>query len=366
MSIEANWPRCTSCHVGYGWQSASFDFSDTSKVDCLVCHDTTGTYKKTPTGAGNPDPKVDLLTVARNVGVSSRQNCGTCHFYGGGGDNVKHGDLDSSLTNPTRDVDVHMAADGNNFSCQECHKTEDHFITGTAMVVTPTNKNQIGCTDCHQGTPHYESILNKHMKRVACQTCHIPTVAKEVPTKVAWDWSTAGSDMKGSKDKYGKPTFAKKKGSFTWEKNLTPTYAWYNGKGGVYQLGDKIDPSKVTKLNYPLGNKNDPDAKIFPFKNHSGNQPYDSKNNYITNAHLFGKGGYWKTFDWKKSIATSMKSVGVPFSGEYGFAKTIMSWPLNHMVAPAGQALDCLDCHGDKGRLNWKQLGYIADPLKSK
>ena len=35
-----------------------------TKIDCLVCHDTTGTYKKVPTGAGMPDPKVDLVAVA--------------------------------------------------------------------------------------------------------------------------------------------------------------------------------------------------------------------------------------------------------------------------------------------------------------
>ena len=364
MSIEANWPRCTSCHVGYGWQSASFNFNDESKVDCLVCHDTTGEYKKTPTGAGMPDPVIDLLYIARNVGKSTRQNCGNCHFFGGGGDAVKHGDLDSSILNPTPDIDVHMATDGANFSCQNCHVTNDHFITGNAMVVSPTNQDHIGCAGCHQGTPHSESVLNKHMKRVACQTCHIPAFAKKVPTKTSWDWSTAGSKMKSQKDEHGKPTFAKKKGSFTWGKNITPTYAWYNGQSGVYQLGDKMDPTKVTKLNYPIGSKNDPTAKIYPFKNHKGKQPYDKQNNYFTTVHLFGKGGYWKTFDWTKSIAAGMKSSGVPFSGEYSFAETIMYWPINHMVSPAEQALSCLDCHGDKGRMDWKALGYSDDPLK--
>ena len=32
--------------------------------------------------------------VAQNVGLPARENCGGCHFYGGGGDGVKHGDLD--------------------------------------------------------------------------------------------------------------------------------------------------------------------------------------------------------------------------------------------------------------------------------
>jgi cytochrome c peroxidase len=57
MSIISNEARCTSCHAGYGWKDATFDFTDMTKIDCLVCHDTTGTYKKIPTAAGMPDPK---------------------------------------------------------------------------------------------------------------------------------------------------------------------------------------------------------------------------------------------------------------------------------------------------------------------
>ena len=42
----SNEPRCTSCHAGYGWQDKNFDFTNQDNVDCLACHDTTGTYKK--------------------------------------------------------------------------------------------------------------------------------------------------------------------------------------------------------------------------------------------------------------------------------------------------------------------------------
>ena len=45
-SIAGNEPRCTSCHAGYGWTDDSFDFTNPGNIDCLVCHDTTGTYVK--------------------------------------------------------------------------------------------------------------------------------------------------------------------------------------------------------------------------------------------------------------------------------------------------------------------------------
>lgn len=377
ITVSSNWPRCTSCHIGYGWKDAAFNFSDKTAVDCLVCHDTTGTYKKDPKGAGMPmgptpaegmnpaKPGVDLLKVAQNVGKPSRKNCGACHFFGGGGDKVKHGDLDTSLLKAKRDYDVHMGVDGANLNCHDCHKTENHSIKGNAMVVSPGGHNRIDCTDCHSSTPHEESLLNNHVSRLACQTCHIPTFAKALPTQTVWDWSTAGEEREVPKDRYGMATYDKMKGSFTWDKDIVPAYAWYNGKAGVYLLGDKIEPSNVTMMNWPEGGIDDMGAKIYPFKIHRGKQIYDKKNNYFIVPKLFGPGGYWKTYDWNNSAELGMKTVDLPYSGDYGFAETVMYWRINHMVVPAEKVLQCLDCHGDKGRLDWKALGYAADPIKS-
>ncbi len=55
VAISSNEPRCTSCHVGYGYKNAeTFAQMSETAVDCLVCHDQTGTYKKFPAGAGDP------------------------------------------------------------------------------------------------------------------------------------------------------------------------------------------------------------------------------------------------------------------------------------------------------------------------
>jgi len=363
VAVTSNEPRCTSCHIGYGWKDASFDFTDKTKIDCLVCHDNSGTYKKNPMGAGMPKDDVDLLKVARSVGTPSKLNCGSCHFYGGGGDKVKHGDLDSSMGNPSRDLDVHMSADGEDMTCQTCHEFSDHMLKGNAMVVSPIEYNHLGCDNCHSEPPHSESRLNDHAARVACQTCHIPTFAREFPTKVYWDWSTAGEDREPETDDNGMSTYHKKKGSFRWEKNITPTYAWHNEKAGVYTLGDKINPNEVTPLSWPNGKKKDKDAMIYPFKVMEGRQIYDVKNKTLIVPKLFGKGGYWKTYDWNQTAKLGMEAVGQPYSGEFGWTNTIMYWKINHMVAPAEDALSCLDCHGDEGRMDWKTLGYKKDPM---
>ncbi|QYJ98162.1 tetrathionate reductase family octaheme c-type cytochrome [Shewanella alkalitolerans] len=371
-SIAGNEPRCTSCHAGYGWKDNNFDFSDMTKVDCLVCHDTTGTYVKDPAGAGEALAKVNLERVAQNVGMPVRDNCGSCHFYGGGGDAVKHGDLDSSMAYPDKATDVHMDSDGNDFQCQTCHTTQQHQITGNAMGVSPGGENDIGCENCHDSAPHANKRLNTHTASVACQTCHIPFFARNEPTKMSWDWSTAGSDQEETVDEYGKHTFMKKKGSFVWGKMVKPEYAWYNGKADAYMVGDKMDPSKVTKLTSPLGDITDKTAKIYPFKVHRGKQIYDKKQNIFVTAKVYGKGGYWKEFDWDKAAKLGMEAnqalaqQGIKYSGEHGFAETEMWWRINHMVSPKDQALKCNDCHNKGTRLDWQALGYDGDPMKNK
>jgi hypothetical protein len=45
-----------------------------------------------------PDAKVDLLVSAQSAKL--QEKIGICHFDGGGGTGVKHGDLDDSLYDP--------------------------------------------------------------------------------------------------------------------------------------------------------------------------------------------------------------------------------------------------------------------------
>ncbi|MDX2473921.1 MAG: tetrathionate reductase family octaheme c-type cytochrome [Candidatus Krumholzibacteria bacterium] len=380
IAVDSNWPRCTSCHAGYGWKDATFDFTNEENIDCLICHDQTGTYKKFPTGAGHPvyEPKewqgkiwepLDLASLARTAGAPGRDNCGACHYSGGGGNNVKHGDMEKALSKPEFALDVHMSAEGQNFSCQECHTTTNHDIQGNAMFVSPGGANHLECTSCHEDEFHDKRILNWHAKSVACQTCHVPTFARANPTKMWWDWSTAGTKTENVKDEFGKNTFVKKKGTFKWEKNVVPTYSWYNGVSGQYLLGDTMNPNEVTKLNWPTGNNLDPKAKIYPFKVMRGKQVYDKKLNTILVPKLFGKTGFWKNgFDWNNALEQGSKSVSQEYSGEYDFAETESYWKINHMVAPATDALKCKDCHAKDGtsRMDWQALGYDGDPSKKR
>ncbi len=395
-SIETNLARCTSCHIGYGWRDDSFDFAAENLVDCLICHDTTGTYKKFPTDAGHPvyadkmfppgSGRVwkapDLSEVAQHVGKTGRGTCGACHFYAGGGDGVKHGDLDSSLTDPPRKLDVHMGTDGLGFSCSTCHRAGGHEVAGSRYTTTAKDThgidvpgrddhNRATCESCHGAKPHASGLNGKnndHTARVACVTCHIPYYARGgKPTKTWWDWSTAGKRSADGKDLQtrddrGYLTYDTKKGSFDWGENLIPEYAWYSGNIRYLQLDETIDPSQVVAINTFEGSHADPAARIWPFKVMRGRQPYDKGNNTLVLTHLFGKdsAAFWKSYDWTAAIQAAMQSAGADYSGEYGFIETTYHWPLTHMVAPKEQALGCGDCHTRSGRL--QKLGDFYLP----
>ncbi|MBL8413517.1 MAG: tetrathionate reductase family octaheme c-type cytochrome [Propionivibrio sp.] len=395
ISIASNYSACTSCHIGYGWKDANFDFSVKENVDCLVCHDTTGIYKKPPGLAGNPVIKdmelppgsgkivkgIDITKVAQKVGKSSRDTCGACHFFGGGGDAVKHGDLDSSMAAPDRELDVHMDATGLDFTCATCHKTSSHDVAGSRYTPTAMDKggahirgkednsNPATCVSCHGNGPHKkEERLNQHATKVACQTCHIPAFARGgVATKMNWDWSTAGErDAEGKqvvrKDDKGRVIYESRKGTFTLGENVKPEYFWFNGDVNYTLVTDKIEKSEgVIRINWLGGSPTDGKSLIWPVKVFRGSQPFDPINKTLVKPHTAGNDdtGYWKNLVWDKAVEAGMKDAGLPFSGQVDFVKTEMFWPITHMVAPKENALACVECHSKNGRLTGIQGVYI-------
>lgn len=355
ISTTNNEKKCTACHAGYGWGEEEYDFTKKENVDCLVCHDRSGQYIKGD--YGHPAKGVDLVAVAKSVTYPDRNNCGSCHFNGGGGNGVKHGDLDNSMVFPTARIDVHMGK--LDFICIDCHKTEDHQVKGRAMGVSVERSNGVDCLDCHKEDLHRDERIDSHTATVACQTCHIPEFAVDDATKMTWDWSTAGKDT-DIKDKH---KYMKIKGSFKYETRVKPEYDWYNGTNKRYLLGDKMSPDQVTQLNPPLGNINDKSAKISPFKIHRGKQVYDKNYKTFMAPTTAGEGGFWHDFDWDQALKIGADKTGMKYSGEFDFAKTEMHMRLNHMVAEKEKALTCKDCHEENGRMDWKKLGYENDPI---
>jgi len=367
---------CTQCHTGYGWRNEDFDMEDEANVDCLVCHESTGTYKKSAAASGFPLDTVDLNAVAQSVGAPRRENCLSCHANGGGGNGVKHGDTDMSLVDPVHSLDVHMSPEKLNFSCQTCHSTSGHEISGRYngkkafvdheknMGRTDRDGKNVSCESCHGSVPHKDREIDNHTSKVACTSCHIPEMARGgVLTKLSWDWSTATKT-----DENGKPftiekefdgienhSYMSKKGTFTWGANVVPEYRWYKGELKQKTLLTVIDPTKAPiDINPPTGDYSDPDARIWPFKIHRGKQPYDTVKNRILPIKLSGKkgsGALWAEYNWAKALQAGSELNHLDYSGEFDFIETNGYWPIKHMVAPADDAVKCVACHSRDSRL---------------
>lgn len=388
IALASNEPRCTSCHAGYGWKDKGFDFNDETLVDCLVCHaqklpaavvagtDKPREYKKFPTDAGHPvyAPKEwpkgsgkmwqppDLSLFAQYVGKPTRDNCGTCHFFGGGGEGVKHGDMDVTLSMPTAEIDVHMNVDGvvdGGFRCTQCHTTRNHRVSGRCFTIPAVDDRHyvirgsehplIACESCHTPTPHkgeHANKLNDHTDKVSCQACHVPWIAPVKPTKMWWNWEDAGQlDDKGApkvvkdvifpegvdpstlteeqKAAYTKEdVYNGQKGSFIWARKATPEYYWFNGDVSHTFIGDVLDlstPAKdipgvrttngkydhidmdqpIVRINVLHGDYNDSMARIWPAKIHRGRQPFDPNTKMLVVPMLFPNGPNASQAYWK-------------------------------------------------------------------
>jgi octaheme c-type cytochrome (tetrathionate reductase family) len=388
-SVASNYKGCASCHIGYGvMKDGEIDLTSEENVDCLACHDTTGKYKKPSGFAGSPVTKdtefppgsgkivrgIDLTPIAQKIGKTSRATCGACHFNGGGGDGVKHGDLDTSLEKPEKKLDVHMDIEGNNFTCATCHKTEGHQVPGSRYNPTGQDtkgaivrgehgdRNPATCQACHGQAPHKTELkLNNHTAKVACQTCHIPKFARgEVPTKMSWDWSTAGKrDEKGKPlvitNDDGHPIYNGIKGDFVLGENVTPDYVWLNGKVD-YTLSDtEVDKSmQPIYINKFQGSPTDGKSLIWPVKTFTGKQAFDPVSKRLVVTHLAGADdtAYWTNLNWEKAVASGQATVNRSFSGKVDFIETVSQWPITHMVAPKEDAVKCNECHTRGGRLD--------------
>ena len=366
-TIGGNQGSCSTCHAGYGMQDASFDFSNRDNVDCLVCHDTTGDYEKVK--GGYPNPAVALAEVAQKVGRPGVQNCGVCHFFGGGADATKHGDLDDSILKATRALDVHLAKQGAGMVCTDCHTAGAHEVAGPDYGAPADRREQpryagetlsrMSCAACHSDAPHASAVLNRHYRKVACQTCHIPSFARgKLASNLWWDWSTAGRLKNGmpykEEDAKGFESYNSIHGEMVWAKFVRPEYVWYDGTMKFTLLTDTLPPERPVILNPIGGSYADPQSKIWPFKRHEGNQPYDTGLNRLVapfTAGPKGSGAFWGDWDWDTAIKLGMAKANLPYSGRHGFVRTSMWWPITHMVAPKEEALACTECHAPKGRL---------------
>lgn len=353
---------CSECHAGLGkMPSPELSRQQLENIDCLICH--SPTYKRDI--YHNEDGSLEwrsvvwenqeeLDKVAKNIMMPQRSNCLHCHAESGGAANMKRGDLEEELADTNRDFDVHMGVDGADMTCVECHGGSKHRIRGRGVDLMGTDnpEDPLSCESCHGEEPHSKELLNRHCSRVHCSVCHVPTFAKIHATDMARDWSTARHNEK--KDKYA-PTL-------TLKKNVKPEFAWYNGTITAQMPGVPVSlgTDGAIQMVVPNGSRKDPEAKIYAFKIHGGKMPVlkDSRWLLPINAEdFFGSSQIDLRVRQAAEIFYNRKNI------EYEWLNVKRYMGIFHEVQPAKNALRCLDCHGPDGRLDWRGLGYQADPL---
>ncbi len=353
---------CSKCHAGLGLKpAAEMTRAQLENIDCLVCHSSNyrrevvkldnGSLVWQPTALADP---AQMLAVAQHVGKPTNETCMRCHVGSGGGLNFKRGDIETAHANASRDFDVHM---GSNMQCIQCHKFKAHKVQGggTQMSGTDSGMGRPQCEGCHRGQVHANAEVERHVKRVYCTTCHIPTFARVDKTDMRRDWSRAEPVS-------GEGRFEP---AIEFARDVTPVYAWWNGTGEIALLDEpvRVGANGKVSLYKPNGSRADSKARIYAFKYHTARLPIDNATRLMIPIQV---GPVFKTGKTEVGIKGGAKAWFGRDVTDIGWIETERYMGLFHEVTPGAKALGCKDCHQGGTRMDWKTLGYPADPARGK
>lgn len=353
---------CSACHPGYGLvPEENISEEQLKNIDCLVCHIPNYSRSKDLDVVKSGDKLVrvavnssELFEKMKTVRKPTKYECVRCHVYAGGGELYKR-DFEPFYKIPDCPCDYHMAL--LDFDCTNCHVTINHRIAGRGLDEWVREiPVTVDCTNCHvEGRAHegvdnreIADVLEKHSKTVHCTVCHIPRIAKIIPTDMKRDWREAEYDENTGKYE---PLLSRMS-------NVIPTYAWWNGKDRIaYVYPEPVDGNEITFF-APVGSIDDPNSKIYPFKYHTAIVPFDEEKRIPIPVKV---GLFFKTGNATQAAIVGAQQSGLNFSGKYITMERYMS--VSHGVVAAEQALKCEECHFYGKRLDWKALGYPGDPV---
>ncbi|MCI0625527.1 MAG: nitrite reductase [Acidobacteria bacterium] len=244
---------CGQCHVGGGYHPATEKMMPIGDVpgevkqgvDCLICHSQTYdmNYKYVIQDQYGFRWNQDrTLRAAMTVGRPTNDNCLNCHQHNMGGDIYKHNVSAQSLgyenqrilhagakrANPfSPEHDVHARA---GIQCLDCHTPQGHKIPrgtkGTDLVANDLPGVEVSCERCHTTAPHTKTagrvILNGHVARLACETCHIKDLQEF--NVVLRDWV---NPTWNAEEGLWEPTDVYRTGQV----GKGFTFLWFNGNG---------------------------------------------------------------------------------------------------------------------------------------
>lgn len=362
---------CAGCHTGNGQRpKPEATTEQLNNVDCLMCHQ--NDYARTAAGPyeylevvgpdGGPrqirvpiedengfhfmpnEAKMTItaLEAAQTVHPTTRDTCLRCHAGASGSDGGKRGDLSSATANPPLSSDVHMSPQGHDLVCADCHDAGNHEVRGRGLDLRPNDVDErFECSHCHTETPHGDGIGDQptrdgHAVSIACQTCHIPTFAKDMSTEMERDWLNPFYSPAACSGQGGwKPEEIR-------ESNVIPTYNWFNGSSYVYQLGQVAQQNADGEyaLGVPFGDVTDSTAKIYPMKEHRSISALHVATGQMVPHATFT---FFTTGDFYQAVEDGMAQAGL--AGAYSIVPVHTFQTINHGVEVAQNALTCGDCH---------------------
>jgi len=215
--IEIRSEGCGQCHIGGNYHPATEkmmpvgDVPEETKegIDCLICHATQYDMNQRyviEDDYGRRWNQDRSMKAALSVGKPTGNNCLNCHQHNMGGDAYRYNVAAKSLGHKNKRLLHKGAKRGNPFSaeddvhaaagliCTDCHVPEGHKIPrgrlGVDLVANDLPGKAVSCQTCHTATPHIRSkdqvMLNGHIAKLACETCHITKL--QANNVVLRDW----------------------------------------------------------------------------------------------------------------------------------------------------------------------------------
>ena len=280
---------------------------------------------------------------------------------------MKRGDLAlASGDTSDRRYDVHMATSGADLACQDCHRPQNHHFPGKGSDLRPTDLDvRLDCasSDCHATRPHELPDLNRHLERVACQTCHIPVYAKDAEDTQASEATEIHRNWEAGTE-HGVPPYHP---VTTKANDLIPVYRHWNRLSTNTLLYDEIFPDPATgiyRTSIPEGTVDDPNAKLYPFKHKTSDYPLRTAGNQLI---ALDTSVFFATADADAATMAGLGNMGFDAGDDYRWVTTDTLQLLNHQVGPQDQALRCNACHLSTARMDLQgELGYAPlDPDRS-
>jgi len=442
---------CGQCHIGGQYQAPLGEMmpfyrtksSEKNAIDCLICHavayDMNRKQVVTDNNGRNRWDQDRSLLAALSVTTPSAEACLRCHQHNFGGDIyidpagpefmeslLNLGDRRPRVRHPgskrgtpySPSWDVHAAA---GLSCLDCHTSRGHFMAKgthtTTMMANDLTDVEVSCLDCHD-EPHDGSdadgrVLNEHLAKVACQTCHIPSLHPDNVTR----------------RNFGETVFETDPGIHIYHDEVKENapgrgiaYVWWNGDAtflgnpigdnpngaGLYTFYDaKWRWPESADFDYagwfeevmlPIARAGRP-SKIYPMKRFNGRQHIDLQNSgpfggmfvpyNLPSYYRFGQPDNAARLEMDKSMMGMMYGWMFKFYmlDKFMSFMAIEGWnthsfvdvragkqveprwlptdammEISHAIRLEG-ALTCNQCHGVGGLMDWEALGYTPQEI---